>query len=523
MYWSLHPASVVDVVVPGLVAGLPLAPPAREALFEGRAAFLRTLYLGVPGVVLAACALASGRWPFRWLAAVLAVAFLIAALGRFTPVYPALTALPVVRLLRYPVKYMIPAALFLSLLAGAGVDAVRRGADDAERKRLRVVALAAAAAALALLVAASTRGLLTALLPYVDPARAADVPAHLAGALARAGLLAAVFAALLFLAPRRRSPAVLALALALAAADLFAAGRAELRLAPPELVRYVPPVLEAFERPADHRVFRFVYDLASYNRWFTRTPAGWNPEWAWALGQIDLLAPPISTRFGIAGSFDGDFTGLTPLPLARLTAIAFGRQDEQMLLRLLRLGSVTDVISFEESFAGAPPRWERMSVFEAPVRVFAVPDPLPRAYLVTGVVIDGPPGEASIVLHHGFDAASEVALEAAAGRPAVSALGTRPGTARIVGRRSDSLSIDVSAAAPAVLVVTESFDPGWRAWVDGRPAPVWRANAIFRGVAVEPGTHRVEMRYRPPSVAWGAAATVLGIAAMGFLMGRRGA
>jgi uncharacterized membrane protein YfhO len=70
-------------------------------------------------------------------------------------------------------------------------------------------------------------------------------------------------------------------------------------------------------------------------------------------------------------------------------------------------------------------------------------------------------------------------------------------------------------------VVTEGYDPGWRAWVDGGPAPVWRANAIFRAVAVREGDHVVEMRYRPPSVAWGAAASVLGAALTGVLIGRR--
>jgi uncharacterized membrane protein YfhO len=57
--------------------------------------------------------------------------------------------------------------------------------------------------------------------------------------------------------------------------------------------------------------------------------------------------------------------------------------------------------------------------------------------------------------------------------------------------------------------------------VDGQAAPVWRANAIFRAVPVGEGDHRVEMRYRPPSAAWGAGASVLGGVLAVFLIGRR--
>jgi len=60
-------------------------------------------------------------------------------------------------------------------------------------------------------------------------------------------------------------------------------------------------------------------------------------------------------------------------------------------------------------------------------------------------------------------------------------------------------------------------DAGWRASVDGDPAPVLQANALFRAVPVPAGRPRVELRYRPPEAALGAAlsalAAVLGLVA----------
>ncbi len=60
------------------------------------------------------------------------------------------------------------------------------------------------------------------------------------------------------------------------------------------------------------------------------------------------------------------------------------------------------------------------------------------------------------------------------------------------------LLVDVEATGDALLVIGELFLPGWRATVDGTPAPLIRADAIFRGVRVPGGRHQVELRYFTP-------------------------
>jgi len=52
---------------------------------------------------------------------------------------------------------------------------------------------------------------------------------------------------------------------------------------------------------------------------------------------------------------------------------------------------------------------------------------------------------------------------------------------------------DIDAAAPAVLVINEAWYPGWRAFVDGTETDVTPVDAIFRGVPISSGTHRVEL------------------------------
>ncbi len=55
-----------------------------------------------------------------------------------------------------------------------------------------------------------------------------------------------------------------------------------------------------------------------------------------------------------------------------------------------------------------------------------------------------------------------------------------------------------------LLVVSETFYPGWEATVDGKPEPIDEVFGALRGVVLESGSHRVEMRYRPGVVRLGA-------------------
>ena len=59
------------------------------------------------------------------------------------------------------------------------------------------------------------------------------------------------------------------------------------------------------------------------------------------------------------------------------------------------------------------------------------------------------------------------------------------------------LQLKVSAQQPALLVLAESYYPGWMAWVDGSPSEIYRADIAFRGILVPAGTHTVSMEFRP--------------------------
>jgi uncharacterized membrane protein YfhO len=62
-----------------------------------------------------------------------------------------------------------------------------------------------------------------------------------------------------------------------------------------------------------------------------------------------------------------------------------------------------------------------------------------------------------------------------------------------------------------LLVLADTYYPGWRVTVDGQERSILRANVMQRGVAVPPGTHRVAFEFRSKSVRRGLTLTAVGL------------
>jgi hypothetical protein len=100
---------------------------------------------------------------------------------------------------------------------------------------------------------------------------------------------------------------------------------------------------------------------------------------------------------------------------------------------------------------------------------------------------------------------------------AAAAAAVLPASLTVVRREPGRWQIDWRSAEPRLLVVAESWAPGWRALVDGRPRPVEAAAGALLGVRLGPGAGRAELRYRPPGLlagAWTSAAALLALVAL---------
>lgn len=82
----------------------------------------------------------------------------------------------------------------------------------------------------------------------------------------------------------------------------------------------------------------------------------------------------------------------------------------------------------------------------------------------------------------------------------------------VVAHESDRVELDARLDTPGVVLLSEVFYPGWTLTIDGKPAPVYRANRMMRGAAVESGRHRLVYTFRPRIVRIGLALSCVGLA-----------
>jgi hypothetical protein len=73
-----------------------------------------------------------------------------------------------------------------------------------------------------------------------------------------------------------------------------------------------------------------------------------------------------------------------------------------------------------------------------------------------------------------------------------------PESVAFVHSNPDSRRLRVTANGSGLLVLSEVWDPGWTAEVNGKPAPVLRANYALQAVLVPGGESVVDFRYDPP-------------------------
>lgn len=510
--WALSPWRLPELVAPGLFgsAGDLRAP---VYLWLGGATqsrllrpFVPSVFVGAPLLCLAALGVRTGRTG-RTLAVLAAIALWL-AFGYHAGAAQLLSSAPVWGSFRYAEKLVGPLTLLLAVLAGLGVERLARELDEGLARKAAAVALTCAVAAL--------------LLRWLEPPAPGAPPATVA--LARAALAAGLLhaaaglgAIAVLAAAARRSARLRAPAPALAAAVVVAAGYASAGFALHSGVRGVEDAAPLATIRAEGPVTRVATPLADPPY---PNPLGLDPA------DADVAA---RSRMGVAPFTIGSridqvdvYTGLTPRRVIRFVE----RMGPDVWTALRRFGLTHVVLKApadEPSAAVARAAVDggalslssepwRFSVWSVPHRAWArfVSRAVPVAdeqqalealagYELAGMgtaVVEGPPPE-----------------------------GTAPGAVLSAVREPERIRIDAEATGPAFLVVCDSYAPGWRAEIDGRPAPIYRTDYLVRGVPFPPGRHVLEMSYEPPEARLGfvlAAAGLLGMAALGAFGLRRG-
>lgn len=479
MRLALEPLGVLAVLVPRHFVDPSGSFHETAALWEGAltaAPWAVTLYLGP---VLACAAAAGGmltRFQRRWWIGVGAL-FLLLALGPAVPGYAWLVerVLPL-RAVRYPEKFLLVVHGLLAVAAALGVESALR-----ERRRFRVIAGAAAGLGVAALAGS--------LLLAVRPIFPYDLLSRDLAVAASGGALVAALAAL---GVRRARLAVLAL-LAIAAVDLYRVNAQVLpTVAWSDLLR--PPSSARAMRRADDPLR--IYSDAVGGPIVPPFPDGFVQE-------QNLLFWEVANYYGIANVN-------APSNINLRDHERLGQLIEQVsperVAPLLAAFNTAYVTSGKDlrRYPGLVPVLRPATAVEA--HVYAVDGVVPRAFVPRTLLAVSDADAAIAHLRRGAAPAEVVAVEdtVAGELPPV-----MTGEVRLVRYRPQLVELAASMQTDGVVVLSDTFYPGWAATVDGVPVPILRANHFARAVRVPRGEHQVVFRYQPASVRIGAAVSIV--------------
>ncbi len=252
------------------------------------------------------------------------------------------------------------------------------------------------------------------------------------------------------------------------------------------------PVISQLQKIAGH-------DRIGFANHLSRIPSGANV--VYGLYSPEGLNPVFPLRYGqlIQSSVNG---GKLTNDIPR---ISVQLDLETMNKKILSLLDVKYIVERKESGWYGRVFPNHTSVWEGTYfRIWENPDVLDRAYIATNIVVKKDPQEILDALYT-VDLRNTAIIEEPIELPPSTDINN---SVSIDSYRMNDLSMTVHSSSGGLLVLTDTYAPGWHASVDGKEVPVYRTNFTFRGIPVPAGDHTVFMYYWPQSL-------TLGIYAMG--------
>ncbi len=551
-FWSLHPLKLLEIVAPGIWGNWLTDVKVPWTNLDGREPFLLSVYIGLVPLALAAVAALSLKDRLTRFWVLVTASALLLALGRYTPLLDLFYYFfPVFRVVRFPVKLLLPATLALTQLAAMGVECLLAGRGDARRLKWLNRGLIVFGA---LWVAAAVAVLFEPLRPLVWKAVRtqfglfATYKLQTAMEIGRPEALARATDWVCAVLPSKALfvwCSVMLVAFTLRAGrwqrvlTLFAAGSSVAvllwthvsinPLVPSRFYEDKPPIVRYLKSPQPVRIFaepspRLSNSLLSWS--LNPSPLAFLPPPAQVLYAYRMALSVAPGLEGLEASFVKDPQSLLPEPHSQLNYVVYVQHlAGAPLTRILQLSSVQYAIfTVPVPAPWLDPVGSASNGTVRPVTAYRVRDPLPRAYLVDSATFLNYGRDAvNEMISGAFDPTHQVVLEPDAAHPAGTTRTFPADSARratLLSRRPNQVDIETSSAQSAFLVLTDSYFEEWQATIDEHPAPIFRANQIFRAVEVPAGTHRVVFRYVPLPVYWGVAVSILaalGLAITGLL------
>jgi hypothetical protein len=534
--WSFHPLFLLEFVSPGFFGSAFEAPSLWTLVLNCRnIPYFPSLFVGFVPLFFALVGWAQGRDRRRVFAAVSTLTLLVLSFGRFTPVFAlAYLLVPPLALVRFPVKLLVPALLFVALLAGWGLDTLRQASSNLHERRARIwLPLQCLLGCVVLVwilswlapgwIGSSAAWVLLRTNEMFVRNPASELPsAQVVAAvgffvrmlqLNLPGLASFTLGGLLWMLAlerrvtwaRRAVPVVALLGLAQMAAVNYSANPT----VPRSFYAYRPPVLEHFQTAAQPYRFGYIFREAQSPS-ATPDPQGFLsfesiPEAAQLspLAQVSFRDRLILARGSMLEKVEGisniDVERSFPPFLYDYWMFMTRRLSDPARVACL-VGRTNVKYQILPARQATPVTREVAPIFNGSVKPHYLYENLcatPRTYVAGSASYSTGAAETLTKLSDpAFDAGAEVILAAAAGSAPPLEGSSAVERVEIVERQPTAVMLRAELSRPGYVVLLDRFDPNWHATLDGREVPILRANHLFRAVRADAGQHEICFFYR---------------------------
>jgi hypothetical protein len=454
---SLSPSALSAVILPENFFGFMASAKVTKQFF------LQSCFMGLVPLGLLLAGLFSGiKNRAFWFWGALFFVGIFFSLGRFNPLYSWLYEwAPAINLFRYPEKFFFISAFSLVFLLGLGLDAL--GSANAEKRIRTVPSIFAVSVLLILLiwvaVMESNREWVTGLVTLFLLAVILVMGSKMTGGGATFRVLAVSLLILELLARN---------------ASLLPVVDRSFYEKPPGLLT------EVADTKNHYRVYggRLLDggELPTANQFPNRKNL-----MASHLAMKNLLRPNLGMIYGL--DYADGLTGLE-LKSGWLWTELFIKSPPEKRIRILQRSNVRYWISDYLS----------SGLSKGTVEVEKFVSALPRAFLVGRSI----KGRAPHLLNTYFDPAFEpLKIVLVNENIALREDKNFSGQVERIVYAPNRVSIETSQNAQGILVLLDTWFPGWKVEVDGTPGHIFRANYFYRGVKLNAGRHKIEFSYTP--------------------------
>jgi hypothetical protein len=546
-FWSFHPLSLLEMVLPNFYGSLENPTAWTEAVGTPNTPYFPSVFLGFVPLFLALVGWAWGRDRHRNFVGGACLLFQLLSMGCFTPLFKlAYWLVPPLRLVRFPVKLLVFFVLLVAVLAGWGVDALREHVPMTVRRWLVLlpVGVLLGAALLVWLVTWLVPGVITGASAWAfvrakslfpDPTHPLTSPETAAAAryflemlrLHLPGLAGFSLAAIAWLVAidrgkawaKRALPAVVGVGVL----QLVLTNYSVNPTVPKGFYTYRPPVVDRVQHgsgpyrfayiqrdpfyPAETSNFVNLDSIPEVAGFSMLARSGFSSRLTLSHGAM-LAKAEVVQNIDLDKSLPTSFVEFWVFLLRQSQDLAhhdclLGRSNVKYLIRSrLPSAAVNEV--------GAVFNGSAQSSLLYETRCYT-----PRAYLAENAIypsiafetlsrLSDPSFNPEENVYINLDSRTAEDLREQDSDVQSSRQCSKETQVRVVDYQANAVTLLAELSRARYVVLVDRYDPNWRATLDNREVPILRANHIFRAVRAGAGAHVIRFYYQQRGLRAGA-------------------